>query len=391
MRRLMLLTIALVVMLAAAMPVLAAAQDDPPAVHAVMFYSPSCGHCEYVITQVLPPLMEQYGQDQLKILLINVSVPGGQTLYQAAVEAYDVPENRMGVPNLIVGDISLVGSQEIPELFPGIIEETLAAGGNDWPPIPGLAAAIPPEEPVTSADEPEAEQVFTEDEAAAEVPAVEGPAPADDAVADDAGAVAGVDDAVLHSEDQTVLERIMNDPAGNGLAIVVLAGMVTVFGVAGMRAFDTGEKSRGDEARALFWLVPLLSVIGIAVAGYLAWVETTNSLAVCGPVGNCNAVQQSSYARLFGILPIGVLGVIGYIVIIGLWAAGRFGPRAWDGMVSNALFFVTGAGLAFSVYLTFLEPFVIGATCAWCLTSAILMTVLFWFAAEHFAGRLRIA
>jgi uncharacterized membrane protein len=32
----------------------------------------------------------------------------------------------------------------------------------------------------------------------------------------------------------------------------------------------------------------------------------------------------------------------------------------------------TGTGS--SVYLTFLEPFVIGATCAWCLTSAVLMT-----------------
>lgn len=32
----------------------------------------------------------------------------------------------------------------------------------------------------------------------------------------------------------------------------------------------------------------------------------------------------------------------------------------------------------FSIYLTFLEPFVIGATCAWCLTSAILMTALLW-------------
>ena len=33
-------------------------------------------------------------------------------------------------------------------------------------------------------------------------------------------------------------------------------------------------------------------------------------------------------------------------------------------------------GLIFSIYLTFLEPFVIGATCAWCLTSAILMTMV---------------
>jgi len=38
-------------------------------------------------------------------------------------------------------------------------------------------------------------------------------------------------------------------------------------------------------------------------------------------------------------------------------------------------------GVAFSIYLTFLEPFVIGATCIWCLSSAIIVTALFWITA----------
>jgi uncharacterized membrane protein len=37
-------------------------------------------------------------------------------------------------------------------------------------------------------------------------------------------------------------------------------------------------------------------------------------------------------------------------------------------------------GVLFSIYLTYLEPFVIGATCAWCLTSAISMTLILWAA-----------
>jgi uncharacterized membrane protein len=37
---------------------------------------------------------------------------------------------------------------------------------------------------------------------------------------------------------------------------------------------------------------------------------------------------------------------------------------------------MTVFGTLFSIYLTFLEPFVIGATCAWCLTSAVLMAAL---------------
>jgi uncharacterized membrane protein len=37
---------------------------------------------------------------------------------------------------------------------------------------------------------------------------------------------------------------------------------------------------------------------------------------------------------------------------------------------------MTGFGVLFSIYLTYLEPFVIGAVCAWCLSSAVIMTLL---------------
>jgi len=51
---------------------------------------------------------------------------------------------------------------------------------------------------------------------------------------------------------------------------------------------------------------------------------------------------------------------------------------------------MTCFGIAFSIYLTFLEPFVIGATCAWCLTSAIVMTALFWLAAPRARSALAV-
>ena len=40
--------------------------EDLPVVRAVLFYSPFCGHCENLIQNDLPPLLEQY-KDQLKI------------------------------------------------------------------------------------------------------------------------------------------------------------------------------------------------------------------------------------------------------------------------------------------------------------------------------------
>jgi hypothetical protein len=42
------------------------------------------------------------------------------------------------------------------------------------------------------------------------------------------------------------------------------------------------------------WSVPVLLTIALAVAAYLSFVEVSQVAAVCGPVGDCNAVQQSS-------------------------------------------------------------------------------------------------
>jgi len=108
------------------------------------------------------------------------------------------------------------------------------------------------------------------------------------------------------------------------------------------------------------------------VAAYLAYVETQAVTAVCGPVGDCNAVQTSEYAYLFGV-PIGVLGVMGYVAILAAWVWGKW---QGDGRADLALLGMTVFGVPFSIYLTYLEPFVIGAVCAWCLTSAVVMTLL---------------
>ena len=177
------------------------------------------------------------------------------------------------------------------------------------------------------------------------------------------------------NHNSTPWERLSRDPAGNALALLVLGGMLlSVF--AGIYFFR--RSSSAPLERHWDWLVPVLCVVGLAVASYLAYVETAQVEAVCGPVGDCNTVQQSEYARLFGVLPIGVLGLAGYVLILLAWRIGRFGNQRLAAYASLAMLGLTAAGLLFSIYLTFLEPFVIGATCAWCLTSAIIMTALFW-------------
>jgi hypothetical protein len=127
------------------------AQAGPqPVVRAVLFHSPSCSHCHYVIQEILPPLHEKYG-DQFQLIGIDVSQPGGQQFYQAAVAHFKISESRRGVPALIIGDVVLVGSGEIPAQLPVLIENWLANGGIDWPAVPGLrealAASAPAEQP----------------------------------------------------------------------------------------------------------------------------------------------------------------------------------------------------------------------------------------------------
>jgi uncharacterized membrane protein len=167
------------------------------------------------------------------------------------------------------------------------------------------------------------------------------------------------------------IERFMQDIAGNSISVAVLLGMVgTVIytGIVFMRAEELNLWP--------WWLIPVLIAIGIFVAAYLSFVEVSGSEAICGPVGDCNAVQNSPYATLFGFLHVGVLGIIGYILIGAFWAFGRWGSLEWRGLANMVIFLLSVFGVLFSTYLTFLEPFVIGATCMWCITSAVVMTLL---------------
>ena len=329
----------------AALPT-AHAQEVLPVVRAVLFYSPQCPHCHYVIEETLPPLIRKYG-NQLNILYIDVTVQSGQILFVAALKKFDLESS--GVPFLVIGDDTyLVGSDNIPAEFPGLIESHLAQGGVDWPNIPGLDKVLSLTVNLTAT-------------ALARSTPVQGGAPP--AAASPA----------IHSGTSDWLENFGRDPAGSTLAVIVLLGMLGAVAWT-VALFRQTETASGNGKRQ--WVIPILCVVGFGVAGYLSYIEMAQVSAVCGPVGDCNTVQQSEYARLFGILPVGVLGLAGYVAIVAAWWMARSLRGRLTDYAALSLFAMSVFGTIFSIYLTFLEPFVIGATCAWCLTSAVLMTVL---------------
>ncbi len=172
-------------------------------------------------------------------------------------------------------------------------------------------------------------------------------------------------------DDQGWLDRFGKDVTGNSVSVMVLVLLLISVVAAPVLAI------RGSLPSFPRWLVIVLALVGAGVAAYLANIETTGSAAVCGPVGDCNAVQQSEYAEVLGI-PIGVLGLVGYAAIGVLWVASRLA----HGTLAQVALVLIGVGawlgVLFTAYLTFLEPFVIGATCMWCITSALVMMALLW-------------
>lgn len=177
-----------------------------------------------------------------------------------------------------------------------------------------------------------------------------------------------------------IINRFNHDPNGNSLAVIVLFFMLYSLIRSGYK-FYLGNPRAGKKHQSLAssnWSIPIFSLIGLLIAAYLSIIETTKSVAFCGPVGDCNSVQQSIYAKLLGIIPIGILGIAGYVAITASWFMLTYGPTKWQIASIFAMGGMVIFGTLFSVYLTFLEPFVIGATCIWCLSSAVVMTLLLW-------------
>ena len=112
----------------------------------------------------------------------------------------------------------------------------------------------------------------------------------------------------------------------------------------------------------------ILAVLGIGVAGYLTYVHYAGLTPVCGISHGCETVQTSRYATLLHT-PVALLGLITYAVVLA--TSFSRGERA---MLSG--FVLTVTAFAFSSYLTYRELFTIHAICSWCVSSAIIFTLL---------------
>jgi uncharacterized membrane protein len=111
-----------------------------------------------------------------------------------------------------------------------------------------------------------------------------------------------------------------------------------------------------------------LCLAGIGIAGYLTYVHYAGLHPICEISHGCETVQTSRYSRLAGT-PVALLGLISYtLIFVSLRLRGE--------RVMLAGYSLTLIAFAFSVYLTYREVFTIHAICIWCVSSAIVFTLM---------------
>jgi uncharacterized membrane protein len=139
---------------------------------------------------------------------------------------------------------------------------------------------------------------------------------------------------------------------------------------------DAQKMPRSSLKNTTINLIWIFSLVGLIVAAYLSYVKLFHAPIYCTPgLGDCATVNASQWSVLWGI-PIAFFGMVSYLAILLLVF---LGPKiAFLRPYSKLLIFGIGLfGFLFSVYLTYLEFFIIKTICQWCLLSAVCMTTIF--------------
>lgn len=126
-------------------------------------------------------------------------------------------------------------------------------------------------------------------------------------------------------------------------------------------------------------VIAFVAALGIGVATYITIADSSGGSPTCLAGGSgCETVASSSYSHIAGV-NIAVFGIVAYVLLLAtaffVNDLARFGGFA-----------ISLGGFGFSVYLTYLEIWKIEAICQWCVSSAVLMTILFLLNATRLIG-----
>ena len=121
----------------------------------------------------------------------------------------------------------------------------------------------------------------------------------------------------------------------------------------------------------LYTIAAVVSLAGLADATYLTVQALTGETLVCGGSPDCFRVLGSSYARVGGI-PLALFGTLGYFSVFSFATFAAFGysrARTFLILPIGAMFLVT-------LWLLYVQAFLLHAYCRYCLFSAAIVFLL---------------
>jgi uncharacterized membrane protein len=123
-------------------------------------------------------------------------------------------------------------------------------------------------------------------------------------------------------------------------------------------------------------IVAALALAGIFISLYL----TLYKIGVIGEltcsIGSCETVNTSRWATFLG-LPVAAWGLFFYVDVFIIALVGTMERFDTSTLIPGILLLESSAGVLFSAWLTYLELAVIHAICIWCVTSAVIVTLIF--------------
>jgi uncharacterized membrane protein len=118
-------------------------------------------------------------------------------------------------------------------------------------------------------------------------------------------------------------------------------------------------------------LAALIALVGLFVALYLTLYKVGVIGELVCSIGSCEAVQTSRWSTFLG-LPVAAWGLVFYVSVLAMALTGLTERYEDSRPLALGMLALTVWGALFSLWLTYLELFVIRAICQWCVISALL-------------------
>jgi uncharacterized membrane protein len=122
-------------------------------------------------------------------------------------------------------------------------------------------------------------------------------------------------------------------------------------------------------------IVAALALAGIFISLYLTLYKLGVIAELSCSVGSCETVNLSKWSRFLG-LPVAAWGLLFYLDVFTIALVGTIARFEYARVISLVLVLEAAVGVLFSAWLTYLELAVIHAICIWCVTSAVVVTLI---------------